>query len=72
MGKHFDLELQIKHTADDKPDEGIKFAYISMFFSVEEYDQDITEGQNNTVQRFFEHMKFDDLSEPVVDQIGLG
>lgn len=43
-----------------------------MFFSVEDYDRSITEAQNFTVQRFFEHMKLEDLNEPVVDQIGLG
>jgi len=73
MGKHFDIELQIKHTATAWNDtEKIKYAYVSIFFSVEHYDKSITEGQNSTVQRFFEHMKFDDMGEPEVEQIGLG
>lgn len=73
MGKHFDIELQIKHNAADwNTTENIKYAYVSLFFSVEEYNRDITEAQNSTVQRFFEHMKFDDHDQPQVDQIGLG
>jgi hypothetical protein len=73
MGKHLDIELQIKHNAATWNDtEKIKFAYVSIFFSVEDYDKSFTEAQNTTVQRFFEHMKFDNNGEPSVDQIGLG
>ena len=72
MGKHFDIELQVKHLAEEQDNDGIKFAYVSLFFSVEEYDRTITEAQNNTVRRFFEHLKFNDASEPIVDKIGLG
>ena len=65
--------MQIKHTATAwNETEKIKYAYVSIFFSVEDYDKTITEGQNSTVQRFFENMKFGDNGEPEVEQIGLG
>jgi len=45
MGKHFDIELQIKHTATAwNETEKIKYAYVSIFFSVEHYDETITEA----------------------------
>jgi len=73
MGKHLDIELQIKHEAEKYNDTAnIKYAYVSIFFSVEDFDKTITERDNSTAQRFFEHLKFDDQGEPVVDIIGFG
>lgn len=73
MGKHLDIELQIKHNAESfNETANIKMGYVSIFFSVEHYDKSITEQDNSTVQRFFEHLKFDDLGEPIVDIIGFG
>jgi len=50
MGKHLDIELQIKHNAEKFNDTAnIKFGYVSVFFSVEHYDKSITEQDNSTV-----------------------
>ena len=44
MGKHLDIELQIKHNAEKFNDTAnVKYGYVSLFFSVEDYDRDITE-----------------------------
>jgi len=44
MGKHLDIELQIKHVAEKwNETANIKYAYVSLFFSVEDYDRTITE-----------------------------
>ena len=50
MGKHLDIELQIKHKAEKfNSTANIKYAYVSIFFSVEEYDRTVTDAQNNTI-----------------------
>jgi len=73
MGQHLDIELQIKHKAEKfNSTANIKSAYVSIFFSVEEYDRTITDAQNNTIQNFFDHLDFNNISEPVVDNIGYG
>lgn len=73
MGKHLDIELQIKHKAEKfNSTANIKYAYVSIFFSVEEYDRTVTDAQNNTIQNFFDHLDFKNHSQPTVDNIGYG
>lgn len=73
MGDHHDIEMQVKHKAAEwNTTYSVKYAYVSIFFSVEEYDRSVTEAQNSTVQRFFEHLKFNDDGEPIVDVLGFG
>lgn len=73
MGIHHDIELQIRHQAKGTAaSDSVQTSYVSLLFSVEDYDRSVTEQQNSTVQRFFNHLKFDDHGEPVVDLIGYG
>jgi len=46
-GKHLDLELHTMHKAESSDEVSrIKFATIAIFFSVEDYDRDISQTQN--------------------------
>lgn len=73
MGKYLDMELQIKHNAREWNDTySIKYGYVSIFFSVEDYDKSITFEQNETVRDFMRHLKFDDKGQPEVDLISFG
>ena len=55
-GKHYDMELHIMHKAQIsermlKDDPGmIEYAGVAIFFSVYDYDKDITQGNNETVK----------------------
>lgn len=51
---------------------GIKYGIIGLLFSVEEFDRDISIANNESVHLFFEHLKFDDLNEPIVDRVSFG
>ena len=73
MGKYLDMELQIKHNAQEwNTTHNLKYGYVSLLFSVEQYDKSITLAQNETVRDFFKHLKFDDKGEPEVDLISFG
>ena len=62
--------MQVFHKADDFDDTNIKYAAISIMFSVEEFEE-IDQAKNGTFQKFFEHLKFDH-SDPTVPIIGFG
>lgn len=50
MGDHHDIEMQIKHeSAEWNTSYSIKYAYVSVIFSVEDYDKTVTEAENSTI-----------------------
>jgi carbonic anhydrase len=63
-GKRFDVEFHIAYSVakdtgveDNKVLDG---AEVSIFFSENEYDQDINFLQNDTIVAFFDDLKLDD------------
>lgn len=63
------------HLADLKNVTGetkIKHAAVGIFFSVENFDKDVTEAENRTIDNFFDDLKFDEDGEPEVDRIDYG
>lgn len=72
-GKYYDLEMHTVHLAKKVNDTAnIKYGAVGIFFSVKDYDKSITTGENDTIKDFFNHLKFDDLGDPVVDKIAYG
>ena len=75
-GKHYDMEMHIVHVVD--PGNGssdgskIKYGVVGLMFSVEHFNEEISTQANQTVQDFFNDLKLDDLSEPVVESVSLG
>ena len=73
MGKHMDIELQIKHNAEEyNSTYNMRYAYVSVFFSVEHFDKAITTENNETVRDFWKHLELGKSDEPVVDLISIG
>lgn len=72
---HIEHSMDLNSTDPEKTGEeksNIAFGTVALMFSVEDFDHQISIPNNDSVHLFFEHLKFDDLNEPIVDRVALG
>jgi carbonic anhydrase len=72
-GKHYDLEMHVVHLADFvNATTRIKYAAVGLMFDVLDYDKTMSDADTRTVERFFEHLKFGENGNPIVDFVAFG